>query len=735
MGARAQFTNLYIKQPLQIGQQLTLVVYAAPGNPGYYVATAGNDANAGTLASPWRHVGYALTNSAPGGTIYLNGGDVFAEQNLQFIHSNTLTSYGTGKGWIYVTNGEGILVSNLSGCHITGIGINGTNYDCGAFFSETTPGVVYSNDSIAFCEITNAGQNAREQLSLQQGGQCVVDECGTSGADTGFVCNSNLLHDSFCDGIQLWADGSTATLQHFNPTINGNVITNIFGNGFTNVGNAFVNGVGIAPGMCSNLTLAFNVIHDLGAQSANPSGGGPGGIVVVYSDLGDCFSNDVSHVSANAAHVDGVNFDSDIGARRIHWHSNFSHDSRFGFYDYFSWGSNVLDFNVSLNDTNGVSAFGLSSNLFIFNNTFFDRGPALNLSGSTNAAFALVANNILSGAATGSAQLVSSGFTNLILAANDYTRPRDNWMWVTIGGTDYHTVTDLQTAGYETNGTGTNVLPWAYAPAYSIKTNATPYNDSPLIDAGQAFIRLNVTAPAFDALGNLVGTAANIGAINTNLAFAPSSLVTNCVADFPFTEGSGTSAFDYSGYQYQGTLSGGASFTNLIGGGGIALDGSSGSVNLGVLSNAMPVTISYWSFGGGASGSQTALDAWDSGSYSQLAYGNQMIADVGGGDKWSNNIAIPASQLVNVVLRVTTNSFTIWTNGVLANVGQHYFNTTPESLSTTIVLGETVGGTKYYSGAMGHFTLWQRALSTNSGNNEILEYYTNLLAGGQYPFK
>ena len=74
----------------------------------YYVSSAGNDANPGTISSPWRTI--SKVNSSwsviqPGDTIFLRGGDTFRE-TLTIGKSGTslnrivVTSYGTGKALI-----------------------------------------------------------------------------------------------------------------------------------------------------------------------------------------------------------------------------------------------------------------------------------------------------------------------------------------------------------------------------------------------------------------------------------------------------------------------------------------------------------------------------------------------------------------------------------------------------------------------------------------------------------
>src|SRR4030095_2673939 len=60
-----------------------------PGN--YYVSASGNDANPGTLASPWRHIQYALNHVGPGSTVNVLSG-VYNEY-VNFPNSGTAGNY------------------------------------------------------------------------------------------------------------------------------------------------------------------------------------------------------------------------------------------------------------------------------------------------------------------------------------------------------------------------------------------------------------------------------------------------------------------------------------------------------------------------------------------------------------------------------------------------------------------------------------------------------------------
>ena len=93
----------------------------------YYVSTTGNDANAGTLAAPWRTVAKGTATAVAGDTIYLRGG-VYAESQIGFANSGTpgnpitLTNY---PGEHAVVDGERTSPPTF---FATVFFINGSNY-------------------------------------------------------------------------------------------------------------------------------------------------------------------------------------------------------------------------------------------------------------------------------------------------------------------------------------------------------------------------------------------------------------------------------------------------------------------------------------------------------------------------------------------------------------------------------------------------------------------------------
>ncbi len=69
-----------------------LTVLPAPTNGTFYVATNGNDTNAGTLAAPLRTLPQAVALAGPGAVIYLRGGTHFYSSTIRIEKSGTPTA-------------------------------------------------------------------------------------------------------------------------------------------------------------------------------------------------------------------------------------------------------------------------------------------------------------------------------------------------------------------------------------------------------------------------------------------------------------------------------------------------------------------------------------------------------------------------------------------------------------------------------------------------------------------
>lgn len=109
----------------------------------YVDPTSGNNANAGTLASPWKDLGYALTGSrcTEGDTIYLMAGDytniyvdkVTAGQNITMAFTAnsglpiTITPYSGAIIEIAMPSNAGAFLINYAGYYIKWVGVGFTN--------------------------------------------------------------------------------------------------------------------------------------------------------------------------------------------------------------------------------------------------------------------------------------------------------------------------------------------------------------------------------------------------------------------------------------------------------------------------------------------------------------------------------------------------------------------------------------------------------------------------------
>ncbi len=104
----------------------------------YYVATNGNDANAGTLAAPWRTIQKAADTLAGGDTVYIRGGSYNERVSVWYrdntsgpfitftaIPGETVTLDGTG---IDIQHGEGLFhIQRTNFVRVTGLTVQHSN--------------------------------------------------------------------------------------------------------------------------------------------------------------------------------------------------------------------------------------------------------------------------------------------------------------------------------------------------------------------------------------------------------------------------------------------------------------------------------------------------------------------------------------------------------------------------------------------------------------------------------
>ena len=106
---------------------LTLLLAGSAGAADYYVSTAGNDANAGTQASPWRTVGKINGRAlAAGDRVFFAGGQIFIDAGLALGSDDAgnagnrvvIGSYGSGRATIKPATAHGCDIYNVAGITI-----------------------------------------------------------------------------------------------------------------------------------------------------------------------------------------------------------------------------------------------------------------------------------------------------------------------------------------------------------------------------------------------------------------------------------------------------------------------------------------------------------------------------------------------------------------------------------------------------------------------------------------
>ncbi len=158
----------------------TLTLTAAPTNGDWFISTTGNDANPGTIASPFATLGKAASVAQPGDFIYLRGGTYFPSATIHITNSGTLGNR------ISLLAYPGELPF-----------LDFTNQPYG----DANRGIIFTTNAnhwnVKGLEIARAGDNAiKVEGSYLRFEQCVFHDNGDTGLQIGFshaaVNNINL---------------------------------------------------------------------------------------------------------------------------------------------------------------------------------------------------------------------------------------------------------------------------------------------------------------------------------------------------------------------------------------------------------------------------------------------------------------------------------------------------------------------------------------------------------------
>lgn len=170
----------------------------------FYVSTTGNDANDGSLASPWRTVGKAASSVPAGSTVFIRGGTYTPFTVTRSGLSGTPTRYVRYPGETVVIAGDGVrsTVVLVSGAHdvvIQGLVIQnapnqwgaGVRIDNGAYRVSILANTIRNNRSFG---VKLAGVTG---ISVK-GNDIAKNETGIeiSGSGAGIVIDGNEIHDN-----------------------------------------------------------------------------------------------------------------------------------------------------------------------------------------------------------------------------------------------------------------------------------------------------------------------------------------------------------------------------------------------------------------------------------------------------------------------------------------------------------------------------------------------------------
>lgn len=73
-----------------------------------YMATTGNNGNAGTIGSPWLTIEYSVTQLSAGDTLYIRGGTYYSTKASSAVNRFQISSKtGNSGAWYYILNYPG----------------------------------------------------------------------------------------------------------------------------------------------------------------------------------------------------------------------------------------------------------------------------------------------------------------------------------------------------------------------------------------------------------------------------------------------------------------------------------------------------------------------------------------------------------------------------------------------------------------------------------------------------
>ena len=256
----------------------------------YYVSPTGNNANAGTLALPWKTIQYAANLVAPGDTVYVRGG-TYKEQVKIRRSGSAAGGYVAFRGYpgeVPAISGAGLSpngqsglvdIANQSYVIVQGFDIGGfttassSNVPVGVFISGAGTNIQIVNNHIhnISTTVTTASGNAL--------GVAVYGSSGTASIANLIIAGNEVDHLTTGQSESMTINGNVQNFQVLNNRVHDN----------NNIGIDVIGFEGTSPGagvdQARDGVISGNLVYNI-TSAKNPAYGGSLGADGIYVDGG-----------------------------------------------------------------------------------------------------------------------------------------------------------------------------------------------------------------------------------------------------------------------------------------------------------------------------------------------------------------------------------------------------------------------------------------------------------------
>jgi hypothetical protein len=334
----------------------------------FYIASTGNDSNAGTIGSPWLTI--AKVNAAtliPGDQVLFNGGDTFSGSLLIETSGESgspiiVSSYGTGRATISAGNaGNGIEVFNavyvtVEDINVTGGGPENNFYVGVQFHTNTTnryPGAVVTN-------VNASGFGNRGIGIMIDAVEDALNSAGGYDAPQITYCNvtNNGIAGIFISGDWHYGDLIPVNSEYGYLNHTDCYIAHCYA--YDNPGKSQYltnwSGTGILMSGTNGGTIEHCTAYSNGSTIGSGTGANTGSIGIWMAECDDVIIQYCESYGNTAWGVDGGGFDMDGSVHRGIIQYCYSHDNKGNGFFCYEWGSargcvdNIIRYCISEND-------------------------------------------------------------------------------------------------------------------------------------------------------------------------------------------------------------------------------------------------------------------------------------------------------------------------------------------------------------------------------------------------